>query len=261
MKSMVLSLGVLVASGVAIAATAVSATAATFSVSNITGNNAANALTGETQLQIDLTDALGGENGAATQAVFKFSNVGPNLSSITQIYFDQNDSNPLLASISSIMNGTGTNFEVPRNVGNLPGGNPINFDEDFSIEPSSRGGTQPNGVNPGEHVSVLFNLNSGKTFADVLAAMKNDVLRVGFHVQGYSNGGSEAFVSRWANPETIPTPPPVVQPPSNSDPEEPPVVEDRPSEPESIPEPGMVLGLAVVGGAMRYARQRSAKAC
>lgn len=233
MKSIAMSIGMLVASSAALMMTVVSAEALTLGVSNITGNNSTNSLIGETQLQIEITDSSGGENGTASQALFKFLNIGPAAASITQIYFDHNDSNPLLAGISSITNGPGTRFEAPRKVGNLPGGNPIGFDEDFSIEPSSQGGTQPNGVNPGEHVSVLFNLAPNKTLADVFAAVYSSELKVGFHVQGYANGGSESFVNEVPSEE----------------------------EPTEVPEPGLALGLAAMVGALRFTRQRSAKSC
>jgi len=188
-----------------------------FGFSDRTTNNTGNVLTGESQLFLDITDAMGGESGSATQALFKFSNVGPNASSITQIYFDDLDSNPFLKSIVSITDsGSGVAFEVPKNIGNLPGGN--NFDEDFSIEPSSDGGTAPNGVNPGEWVSVLFNLNPGKTLSDVFSAMTSSALRVGFHVQAFANGGSEAFMNKPT--AIVPPAPPVVENPA------PPVVEN-----------------------------------
>ncbi|OKH31888.1 hypothetical protein NIES2119_27695 [[Phormidium ambiguum] IAM M-71] len=186
-----------------------------FGFDNRTTNNTGNVLTGESQLFLDITDAMGGESGSATQALFKFSNVGPNASSITQIYFDDLDSNPFLKGITSISDsGAGVAFAVPNKIGNLPGGN--NFDEDFSIEPT--GATAPNGVNPGEWVSVLFNLNPGKTLSDVFSAMTSGALRVGFHVQAFANGGSEAFVNKPT--AIVPPAPPVVQEPA------PPVVQE-----------------------------------
>ena len=51
------------------------------------------------------------------------------------------------------------------------------------------------GVNPGEWVSVLFNLTPTKTLKDVIADMTSGSMRVGMHVQAFSNGGSEAFVN------------------------------------------------------------------
>lgn len=56
-----------------------------------------------------------------------------------------------------------------------------------------------NGVNPGEKVGILFNLISGKSFADVVNALViaggTNGLRVGVHVQSIGNGGSESFIN------------------------------------------------------------------
>ncbi|NUN98546.1 MAG: PEP-CTERM sorting domain-containing protein, partial [Candidatus Omnitrophica bacterium] len=54
---------------------------------------------------------------------------------------------------------------------------------------------------PGEWLGVGFNLLSGKTFADVLADIADGDLRIGIHVQGFRNGGSESFVNNGVVPE------------------------------------------------------------
>ena len=54
---------------------------------------------------------------------------------------------------------------------------------------------QPNGVNPGEMVTIIFNLQSGGSLQDVLDELSDGRLRIGIHVQGYASGGSEAFVN------------------------------------------------------------------
>ena len=55
---------------------------------------------------------------------------------------------------------------------------------------------QRNGVNPGEGMTIIFNLINEKTFVETINALKyptddND-LRIGIHVQGFANGGSES---------------------------------------------------------------------
>ncbi len=209
------------------------ASAFQFGFKNITNNDAANKATGENQLFIDVLDAAGGENLNATQAWFKFSNVGPNASSITQIYFDNSD---VLKNIFSIADsGDGVSFEIPKKIGNLPGGNPVGFQENFSIEPA--GATAPNGVNPGEWVSVLFNLNPGKTLQNVFNDLTSGDLKVGFHVQAFGDGGSEAFVNK---PTLVQPPveqPPVEQPPVEQPPVEQPPVEQPPVEQPPVEQP------------------------
>jgi hypothetical protein len=79
----------------------------------------------------------------------------------------------------------------------------------LNLSANSTAPAQPNGVNPGESLSVVVNLASGKTYADVLAELNNGLglngsststellnsLRVGIHVQGFVNGGSESFIN------------------------------------------------------------------
>ena len=45
------------------------------------------------------------------------------------------------------------------------------------------------------YLHYLFDLQSGKIFADVLSDLSNRDLRIGIHVQGFASGGSESFVN------------------------------------------------------------------
>lgn len=62
---------------------------------------------------------------------------------------------------------------------------------------------QPNGVNPGESLSILFNTEPGfkEPFNAVITDLQKRSLRVGIHGQGFTNGGSESFVN-----EAVPEP-------------------------------------------------------
>jgi hypothetical protein len=86
----------------------------------------------------------------------------------------------------------------------LPGGNGITptFVTTPGFSADSDPPAQPNGVNPGESLGVTFDLQGGSTFNDVLNGLDDGSLRVGIHVQGFADGGSEAFV----NDGVIPTP-------------------------------------------------------
>ena len=181
-----------------------------FNFNNITHDNAVNKLTGERQLLVDVTDSSGKENLASNNVLFKFSNVGPFASSITQIYFDNST---VLKSMGTIADsGAGVDFEASTKGGmNLPGGHTVNFLSDFKIQPT--GPVSQNGVNPGEWVSVLFNLSPSKTLNDVFNDLKSGSLRVGMHVQAFSDGGSEAFVNKNTSlVAPVPIPAPVVAP-------------------------------------------------
>lgn len=181
----------------AIAAVAGSAKADMYGFYNITGNSATNASAGEAQLVVDVTDAGGG------QVLFTFKNLGPAASSITDVYFDDgnNDSNPL-ASLASIINMTGVSFSNGASPPNVPGANNVSpaFSANFDLDSDSP--AQPNGVNPGEELGVKFNLAGGASYADVIDELDAGTLRIGIHVQGFDNGGSEGFV----NTKPVPAP-------------------------------------------------------
>lgn len=152
------------------------AAAVSFGFGCISNNSATDCATGEAQLAVDVTAGPG-----ASQVSFKFTNTGPNASSIADVYFDDGT----LLGIASILDGTGVDFEEGANPSNLPAGNNVDpdFDADFSAD--SEPPVQPNGVNPGEELTIVFDLASGFTFADTLAALGDGSLRIGIHVQGF----------------------------------------------------------------------------
>ncbi len=162
------------------------ANASLYNFFNITNNDAGDAAIGEAQLSVDVTDPGG------NQVLFTFLNIGPEASSIADVYFDDNSGQ--LLSIASIDNSfSGVSFSEGASPGNLPGGNTIGFISDFSAD--SDPPAQPNGVNPGEELGVLFNLAGGSSFANVIGGMNSSDLLVGIHVQGFASGGSESFVT------------------------------------------------------------------
>lgn len=165
-----------------------SAALQTYGFDGITNNLAGDVAIGETQLFVDVTN-----NGLpATQTAFTFRNTGPLASSITDIYFDDGT---LLGIASITDSGAGVAFSEGANPADLPGGNSIipQFDATFSAD--SDAPAQPNGVNPGEFVTIVFNLINGQSFDDVIAALAADALRIGIHVQGFASGGSESFIN------------------------------------------------------------------
>ena len=239
-----------------------------FNFNNITSNNAVNESTGEHQLFVDVTDSSGKEDLTSNGVLFKFSNVGPFASSMTQLYFDNST---VLKSMGTIADsGAGVDFAAAAKGGmNLPGGNTVNFSPDFKIQ--ATGAISQNGVNPGEWVSVFFNLSPNKTLKDVFNDLKSGSLRVGMHVQAFSNGGSEAFVNN-NTPVVTTTPPPVITitPPPVVTTTPPPVVTITPpvttsvlvpnliiqsASPKRVSEPGITLVLGVVAGKLVLRRR------
>ena len=160
----------------------------TYSFVNITNNNATNAAIGEAQLFVELIDPGG------SQVTFKFTNIGPEDSSITDVYFDDGG----LFGIAWIDDSLpGVEFSQLATPHDLPGKNnvipPFETTDGFSAD--SDPPVQPYGVNPSEWLGIIFDLLPGKTIIDIIDNMDSGDLRIGLHVQGFSNGGSESFVN------------------------------------------------------------------
>ena len=256
--------------------TALPAQAFQFNFGNITSNNATNAAAGESQLFIDVTDAAGKDDLSSSSVLFKFSNVGLAASSITQIYFDNSS---VLKSVGPIADsGIGVDYSIASGNLNLPGGNSLTnkFVSDFGIKANTP--VSQEGVNPGEWVNVLFNLTPTKTLKDVISDMTTGSMRVGVHVQAFSNGGSEAFVNRPSivkppvvvavtPPVIVPSTPPVVVPstPPVAVPSTPPVVlstlvpsiQVKPPVSKHVPEPALIWAMGAIVG--KFALRRRAK--
>ncbi|MEK6677303.1 MAG: hypothetical protein AABZ47_16835 [Planctomycetota bacterium] len=178
------------------------AQAVMYGFTNITHVSAIDEAIGEAQMFVDVTDAGSGN------VTFAFTNTGPDASSITRVYFDdsENDSNPL-AAFDSLVNGVGVDFVEGTDPSNLPGSTLITpvFSANFdfgSVDPR-----RPNGVNPGEYLSLTFNLAGGASFGDVIDDLENSTLRIGIKVQGFDDGGNEAMIN---NTKPVPAPGAVV---------------------------------------------------
>ncbi len=166
---------------------AMPASAASVGFGCITGSLASDCAIGETQLHLAITDEGPG------QVRFTFSNSGPLQSVISEIYFDDGS----LLGIASIINGTGVVFQQDANPPNLPGGNlaspPFQVTAGFLAEavPSPA----MNGVGAGEFVAIIFNLQGGASYSDVLTQLSDGTVRAGVHVISFTSGGSESFVN------------------------------------------------------------------
>jgi hypothetical protein len=178
----------------ALAASAATALADTYTFQPLTSNSATNAAAGVAQLSVDVDPAGPG------QIAFTFRNAGPAASSITDIYFDDG---AFVSGIFSISSMPGVSFSPNAAPPNVPGANNASpaFSTTVGLSADSNPPAQPNGVNPGENVTLVLNLQPGKTFADVINAINTpgDHFRIAIHVQGLANGGSESFIN-------VPTP-------------------------------------------------------
>ena len=161
----------------------------------ITGNVAGDCAIGEAQLSVDVTDIGGG------QVLFSFSNTGPAASSITDVYFDDGTLLGIAGLIDSdddalgSFGDVGVDFSPDGSPPDLPGGNAVGFEVTAGFLADSDPPAQPNGVNPLELLGIVFDLQGGGTFADIVSELTSGELRIGIHVQGFATGGSESFVN------------------------------------------------------------------
>jgi hypothetical protein len=200
MRRLILTLGLIVPAVLSLPAQGVTTYSFTHIVEDGDGpSQLANGATGEAQLTVSVSDAGG------NQILFEFSNAGAAPSSITDVYFD--DGTLLgIAGLIDFDDGTGGDAGVdftqddidPVSPPDLPGGENLSpaFDVTaYFLADSDSPHTILNGVNPGESLGVLFSLQGGGTLQDVLDELATGELRIGIHVQGFADGGSEAFVN------------------------------------------------------------------
>jgi hypothetical protein len=165
-----------------------------FTFDNITNNNATNAAIGESQLWLDVS-------GSGSNVVFTFHNNGPQACSITDVYFDYAQLSGATASIDAADSSSGVSFSPGATPPNLPGAQNW-FEVSYSADSNSP--VMRNGVNPYEYLVIDFNFTNGITLNDIIAALNSNTMITGIHVQGFSNGGSESFVT--TPPAPVPEP-------------------------------------------------------
>lgn len=160
----------------------------------VSDNDPDNAAAGERQLSATVSAAAGDH-----RVLFTFYNnrdgslANPLPMSITDVYFDDGT----LLGIAEIINSEGVQFSQYAKPADLPSGSlatpPFTVTAGFSADSDSP--VQPNGVNPGETLGIIFDLQSEQTFDDTWNALIDGSLRIGLKVQGYEDGDSESFVN------------------------------------------------------------------
>lgn len=172
----------------------------------ITSNSTIDPFIGQNQL------ALSVDSYSTNQVLFNFTNSGLLACSITDIYIEDG-----ILSMAGILNGTGVSFSAGAKPKNLPSGNTIGFVADKQLSADSDAPTQPNGVNPGEQVGVVYNLLGGYNLDEIINRINAGIgttsnvagdIRVGIHVQGFADGQSESFVLKRPpnDPPIVPAP-------------------------------------------------------
>ena len=164
----------------------------------VSGTSATNCMTGFNQLSVDVTDE--GSNGTNNQVLFTFNNSGPLASSIVDVYFDDGSLLGIAGLIDAdegVGGSMGVDFSLGASPPNLPSANGADpdFEATAAFSSDSDSPVQPNGVNPGEMLGILFDLQGTQDFQDVINELISGALRIGIHVQGFGDGGSESFVN------------------------------------------------------------------
>lgn len=169
----------------------------------ISSNSADNCAVGQTQLFVDVLPE------GTDDVRFTFYNMGDKRSSITGVYFDDGT----LLGISQVLdedeNGGSDGVDFTSGSAsppNLPGAASVdpafNTTAGFLADADSPQ-RQQNGVNPGEWLGIVFDLQSQQNFDSVIHDLETGALRIGLHVIGFDNGGSESFI----NSTAVPLPP------------------------------------------------------
>jgi len=187
------NLGAMLLGVLAMAYQPLAAASTTLGFYSITNSNTGAVADGEANLSVEVID-LG-----SNQVQFKFTN--NSTSSLADVYFDDGT---LLGIASITDSGSGIAFTQIATPGNLPAANNASpaFVTTLGFSADSDSPVSPNGVSQGEWLAITFNLLSGKTYADTIAALTlpngggAGDLRIGVHVQSFaSGGGSESFIN------------------------------------------------------------------
>ncbi len=156
------------------------------------GASAENIATGEEQLWLDVTHHFG-----ETIATFKFYNVGLLPSSIADIYMDDDQLNSIGELLYLTDSDPGVSFSIGAAPGILPDRQyadpPFVATRQFNMD--SDPPAQPWGINPGEWLEAVYEITAGMTVFDIEQEIRDGQLRIGYHVQGFSDDGSASFVS------------------------------------------------------------------
>ena len=148
---------------------------------------------GEAQLSVEVTDEGSG------QVRFTFRNAGPEASSTARVYFDDGALFGLASLVDAddgVGGDPGVDFTQLASPGDLPRGEEL--DPAFHVTSGFSADSDPPvnhlGIGPGEELGVIFDLESGKSVADVISDLESGVLRLGIHVVGFEGDGSESYV-------------------------------------------------------------------
>lgn len=153
--------------------------------------SAVNGTVGQQQLSFTVSEAAGGIS-------FRFTNIGDESCSLTGIYFES--SLGTLTELISIDDSCeGVAFEQKSRPRNMPRWRKVDFEPapDMAFHSASQSdgqnGTSHNGIEPGEWLGIT--LATQADIDQIFRELDSQDIRIGIHVQAFSDGGSESFVN------------------------------------------------------------------
>ena len=160
----------------------------------VTTNNMTDVAAGEAQLWVDVIDLDFDPVSSSDQVLFNFYNDDtipePKQMFFRNVYFYDG-----MLELPLIIPTPGVAFSEPSNPQDLPG-----YDSGLlTTFLAADADTQPEGtnwgVNPGEYLSVRFNIINPYNYDTLLSDIASSNVVLGLKVQGFDGGGSESFIT------------------------------------------------------------------
>ncbi|MHC4976568.1 MAG: hypothetical protein ACYTF7_08175 [Planctomycetota bacterium] len=188
--------------GVAIASAMLVASqthAAMVGLEPVSMNNEINAQTAAAQIGFDFLDLGADLISGLSQVQITITNDGDEDSSVTTVMFDTD----MFASVDDMTSpDDGVEFDF-TNKKVLPGGKKFGFEPTAGLSIRSTAPVRPNGIDQGESLVLTLTMREGYDWSDLVDQIFDGSTRIGIHVQGFEDGGSETFMNELV---LIPTP-------------------------------------------------------
>lgn len=162
---------------------------------NITGNRTAEDCACQSHYFVNVTDVC------ARRVMFSFFNREPDTCSITDIYF--NDEDVFSVSVHIVTDAEAA--ENPSNTRFTPVGShryvprPYHDSTTFQVACGYPNGTDSDashdGINRDESLGIIFDLQAGVTFADIICALNRGRFNIGIKVEESVHGASSIFIN------------------------------------------------------------------
>lgn len=164
----------------------------------ITNNSPVDPGFGEAQMFFEVGDQT-------PTVTFHFMNLGPEESSIEQIWFDDSAWNLFdTSSVTGFFTDNGVAFAGSVGDANFPGSEGYDWTTSFYYQAAPP--PAHTGINPNEEIIFSLLLMPNYTYNSVMAALASGDLQVGIHVISWADGASESFINTPPPGDQVPEP-------------------------------------------------------